>query len=373
MPERGDGSGSGLGLRGITASLTSFVRGDPDRRDPRLAAVLDGALAFALPLSRRFRGTTLREGMLLRGPSGWGEFAPFPDYDDASAARWLAAGIEAAWGDWPVPVRSTVPVNAIIPAVGPEDAAALTTSAVRDAGCSTVKVKVAEPGQSLGADDDRVGAVRAVLDDLLGPGQGLIRVDANGAWSVAEAVQALRELSRHDLEYAEQPCRTAEELREVRLQVSVPIAADELVRLAADPGSVRLAEIADVAVLKVPPLGGVWQALAVARTVGVPVVVSSALDSAVGLSAGIALAAALPELPYACGLGTGALLAADVVTTPLVPRAGVLPAGRVDPDTDAALAGRSRLSDSRARWWRHRLAAAWRAGAAEHVGHLVRP
>ncbi len=328
-------------------------------RDGRLADILHGAVPFALPMARRFRGTTVREGMLLRGPAGWGEFAPFPEYDASQCARWLAAAVEAAYVGWPVPV------NAIIPAVSADDAAALTRTAVLERGCTTVKVKVAEPGQGPGEDEARVAAVRDCLDAALGRGAGRIRIDANGAWSADAAVTALARLAHYDLEYVEQPCAALADLVEVRRRSGVPVAADESVRLAADPQAA--AASVDVIIIKVPPLGGVRPALQVAEAaaaVGTPAVVSGALDSCVGLSAGLALAGALPDLPYACGLGTGALLAADLVPEPVVPSGGQLAVVRHAPDLDALLAARERITPERAAWWRERLAGAWEAMAA---------
>ncbi|GAA3446809.1 hypothetical protein GCM10018955_62480 [Planomonospora venezuelensis] len=202
-----------------------------------------------------------------------------------------------------------------MPAVGPEQAHAM----VLRAGCGTVKVKVAEKGQPFAEDLARVGAVR----DALGPG-GRVRVDANGAWDVATAVARIAELDRFGLEYVEQPCATLEELAAVRRRVGVPIAADESIRRAEDPLRVRAAEAADIAVVKVQPLGGVAAALRVVEACGLPAVVSSAVETSVGLAAGVALAAALPELPYACGLGTLSLLEGDVVADPLVPAGGML-------------------------------------------------
>ncbi|KQP28074.1 O-succinylbenzoate synthase [Aeromicrobium sp. Leaf272] len=277
----------------------------------------------------RFRGISRREGVLLQGEAGWGEFSPFLDYDDAECVPWLASALEAAHQDWPDPVRDRVPVNATVPAVGPEQAAAI----VRASGASTAKVKVAERGQSLADDIARVEAVR----DALGPA-GRVRVDANGGWSVDDAVVAIRALDTvGTLEYVEQPCADVEELALVRRRVDVPVAADESIRRAADPYRVRDLEAADVAVLKVQPLGGVRACLRVAEEIGLPVVVSSAVESSVGLAAGVALAAALPELPYACGLGTTSLLGGDVTDAPLVPVDGWLTVRRVDVDP-AALA-----------------------------------
>lgn len=278
-----------------------------------------------LPLHVPFRGVREREVLLLRGPAGWGEFAPFLEYGDEEAARWLAAAVEAAWQGWPTPVRDRVPVNATVPAV-PADRVAEVLR--RFPGCTTAKVKVAQAGQSLSDDVGRVREVRAVL----GP-SGAVRVDANGGWSVAQARESLAALAPFGLEYAEQPCASVAELAELRTGgVPVLVAADESIRKAADPMRVALAGAADLVVLKVAPLGGVRAALGVAAACGLPVVVSSALDSAVGIAAGLALAAALPVLDHACGLATGSLLAADVTLRPLRPVGGVLPVGAVEPD-----------------------------------------
>lgn len=278
---------------------------------------------FRIPMRLRFRGVEHRSGVLLRGEAGWGEFSPFPEYGPAYASRWLAAAREAATVSFPTPRRERIPVNAAVPAVAPDTAADL----VRRSGCRTAKVKVAESGQDLADDLARVAAVREVL----GPA-GRLRVDANGAWDVATAALAITRLSRYDLEYVEQPVATLEELRDLRRRVDVPLAADESVRTAEDPMRIRAAGAADVLVLKVQPLGGVQRALEIAASAGLPVVVSSALETSVGLAAGVAFAAALPELPYACGLGTGLLLRGDVVTEPLVPVDGELAVRRPEPD-----------------------------------------
>ena len=273
---------------------------------------------YAIALRTRFRGITVREGMLLHGAAGWGEWSPFLDYEPAVAEPWLRCAEEAAAGDWPEPVRDVVPVNVTVPAVGPEQAHAI----VAAGGCTTAKVKVAEPGQDLADDQARLEAVR----DALG-GAGRVRIDANGAWSVDDAVAAIGILDKAagGLEYVEQPCASVEELAAVRRAVDVPIAADESIRRAEDPYRVRDLEAADIAVLKVQPLGGVRACLRIAGEIGLPVVVSSALETSVGIAAGLALAGALPELPYACGLATVQLLTADLVTDPLLPEEGVLP------------------------------------------------
>lgn len=285
---------------------------------------IDVLRPFQIGMRVRFRGVTERAGVLLHGPEGWGEFSPFPEYGDAYAARWLAAAREAATVAWPAAVRASVPVNSIVPAVGPAQAAEM----VRAAGCHTAKVKVAEAGQNLADDVERVAAVR----DALGP-DGKIRIDANGGWDVASAALAITRLAPFGLEYVEQPCVTLEELRDLRRRIDIPVAVDELIRTAEDPAAVVAAGAADVLVLKVQPLGGVWRALEVADALRLPVVVSSALETSVGLAAGLALAAALPELPYACGLGTQTLLRTDVTSDPLVPVGGALTVRRPAPDS----------------------------------------
>ncbi len=319
---------------------------------PELGDLLGTVRVVALPMRVRFRGLEVREAALVRGPSGWGEFAPFPEYGPVEASRWLAAAVESAWAEWPEPVRAFVPVNATVPAVDPAEVPGVLA---RFPGCRTAKVKVAERGQRPQDDVDRVAAVR----DALGAG-GRIRVDANGAWGVEEAADVIGRLSASDLEYAEQPCATVEELRDLRVLlarrgVDVAVAADESVRKAEDPLRVRDLEAADLVVVKVAPLGGVRRALEVVEECGLPAVVSSAVDTSVGTAAGVALAAALPALDHACGLGTVALLGGDVATPSLLPDDGRLPVRRVD--ADPGLLDRWEAPAERVAWWHSRVAA----------------
>ncbi len=302
---------------------------------------------FSIAMRTRFRGITVREGVLLRGAAGWGEWSPFLDYDAEVAEPWLRCAEEAAAGDWPAPLRDRVPVNVTVPAVGPEQAHAI----VLAGGCTTAKVKVAEPGQTLADDQARLEAVR----DALG-GAGAVRIDANGGWSVDEAVGAIGVLDRSagGLEYAEQPVASVEDLAVVRRRVGVPIAADESIRRAADPYRVRDLEAADIAVLKVQPLGGVRACLRIAEDIGLPVVVSSALETSVGIAAGVALAAALPTLPYACGLATVQLFHGDVVVESLLPIDGWLPVGV--PVVDERLLAQASAAPERVAHWEARLA-----------------
>lgn len=303
-----------------------------------LADILDRLHVVALPMRVRFRGITTREVALIDGPAGWGEFGAFVEYRPAEAAHWLAAGVEAAYRPLPEVVRTRIPINATVPAVTPDEVPAVLA---RFPGARTAKVKVAEPGQTLADDVARVDAVRAAMDT--------VRVDANGGWTVEQAVAAARALTAEGpLEYLEQPCRTVAELAEVRRRVEVPVAADESIRKADDPLHVVRSGAADVAVLKVAPLGGVHAMLRIAAQIDIPVVVSSALDSAVGIGAGLVAAGCLPALGHACGLGTGGLFVDDVAE-PVVPVDGCLPAAPVRPDPDrlAALAA----PPDRRQWW----------------------
>lgn len=313
---------------------------------PPLTDLLADAHVVSLPMRVRFRGITVREAIVFRGPAGWGEFGPFPEYGDAEAALWLRSAVESAWVGPPPAIRATVPVNATVPAVAPNDVPAVLA---RFPGARTAKVKVGERGQTLAADVARVAAVRDHI--------GTVRVDANGAWTVDDATRALDALTAGGpLEYAEQPCATVEELVELRRRVPhVRVAADESIRRADDP--IRVARMGglDIAVVKVAPLGGMRRLLSLAHELaefGVPIVVSSALDSAIGMNAGIAAAAALPELELACGLGTGGLFTDDIAptrelvdgsftTTPLAPEPARLHRLAAPPD--------------RVQWWHHRL------------------
>jgi o-succinylbenzoate synthase len=337
---------------------------------PSAEELLAHAVAVSLPMTVRFRGTTRREALLLRGPVGWAEFSPFPEYGDKESSRWLAAAIEAGWQGWPEPVRDTVPVNATVPAVPAEDVERVL--AKYGEGIAAVKVKVAEhrPGGGLvagshRADLDRVRRVRELLP------RAAVRVDANGGWTVAEAVAMLTELQDVDLEYAEQPVPGIRRLARVRRMlrergVGTAIAADEAVRKETDPLAVAQAGAADLLVVKVQPLGGVHRAAAIVEAAGLDAVVSSALDTSVGLAGGAALAAHLPRLPFACGLGTGALFAQDVCEPAWTPSGGVLPApGMRAPEPDPALLDAVRADAQTHAWWEARVRGAHAVLAAQ--------
>lgn len=272
---------------------------------------------FNIPLQVPFRGVTSRRGGVLKGPHGWGEWSPFPGYGAFSD---MTAAYTSAFEPWPAAVRDSIPVHVTVPALGPEEAAAM----VRASGCADAKVKVAE-----GDDEARVEAVR----DALGP-HGRLVVDANGAWEVDEAIRNIRRLYRYSVDLVEQPVRGYMAMAKVRKAVEVPLAADEL---ASSIGAVRrIVEVgsADVLVIKLQCVGGMQSALRLREECDLPMIVSNLIETSVGVSAGVALAAALPELPFPCGLGTVPLLGGDLVVDSLVPVCGRIAVRRPEVDED---------------------------------------
>lgn len=299
--------------------------------------------------------------MLLQGPAGWAEFAPFPEYSAAESASWWGAALEAGWSGLGAARREAIPVNATVPAVPPAGVEDVLHRFGELGSIPAVKVKVAEPGQQLEDDVARFREVRRLLP------QAGMRADANGGWSVEEAARAVAELAEvagEALEYIEQPVAGIEPLADLREHldrrgISVRIAADEAVRKAEDPLRVARLGAAEVIVVKAAPLGGVGAAARIVAEAGLDAVVSSALDTSVGLTSGLALAARLDQLPYACGLGTVALLARDVVEEPLTPAGGSLRVpvqrGRITAPSPSPQALREyAVSPERRRWWMHR-------------------
>lgn len=318
---------------------------------PALTDLLASARVVSLPLRTKFRGVVDREVMLFEGPNGWAEWSPFLEYPDEEAAVWLSAAIEFAYGGMPTLHRDRIAVNATLPAVTPDQVERVLA---RYGTFGTVKIKVAEPGQTPGQDVDRIVAVRKLYPDAK------IRLDANGGWSPELSFSFIKALAGQgiELEYLEQPCKTIDELARLRQMIAessfnVPIAADESVRKASDPMAVVEAEAADILVLKAAPLGGVSRALEIARGAGLPVVVSSALDSSVGISMGAHLAAALPDLRFDCGLATASLLAGDVTREPLLPVDGFIDVRRVEIDQQKL--DIFEAEDHRIDWWVDRL------------------
>ena len=333
--------------------------------NPALTELLSSARVVSLPLRTRFRGVVDREAMLFQGPNGWAEWSPFLEYSDEESAVWLAAAIEFAYGDLPAIQREAVPVNATLPAVAPDQVEKVLS---RFGDFATVKIKVAESGQSFEEDLQRVQAVRNIYP------AARIRLDANGGYSVEAAMTMASALfdGGVSLDYLEQPVKTIAEMAELKLRLSkagigsaqangVKIAADESVRKVSDPMAVVQADAADILVLKAAPLGGITRAMAIAKQAALPVVISSALDSSVGLSMGAHLAAALPihsssepgGLAFDCGLGTAALLAGDITREPLIPVDGFIEVRRVAVDEQKLDVFEA--EDHRIDWWIDRL------------------
>jgi len=310
----------------------------------------------ALPLKSKFRGITVREVALFQGPAGWGEFAPFLEYDDRESSTWLLSAIDAATNPAPMAHRGFIKVNATLPALN--NAKEIEELLESFAGCDTVKIKV---GENLGEDIVRVARVRALLP------KAKLRLDVNGGWNVAEALIALYEIYEEvgQLEYVEQPCATLEELRELKakLVIDLKIAGDEVIRKAKDPFAINLQDAVDILMLKVAPLGGITRAREIGAHHKLPMVVSSALDSAVGISYGLQLAASLPSLDYACGLATGQLLSADIAELPL--KNGELAVHSVSPD--AELLAKYAVPVERLTWWKERTKRAFYAGAESEI------
>jgi len=320
-----------------------------------LDSILESIHVLALPTKTDFRSIRVREVALFQGRAGWGEFSPFLEYGAKECVPWLVSGIEAALVQAPLPKRQQIPVNATLPALNSREEIATVLSWYP--GCTSVKIKV---GANLSEDLARIAIVRELLPTAK------IRVDVNGNWSVDYALAAIKDMyAGGELEYIEQPCRTLDELRELkgRLEVPVLIAGDEVIRKSANPLALDLRGTIDIVMLKVAPLGGIKRSLEIAKTHGLPVVVSSALDSAVGISYGLKLAATLPELNYACGLATGELLKNDVATLPIID--GVIAVKSVVPDSVAL--NEYAISPERLSWWRNRIRETWHAGAQEWV------
>lgn len=320
-----------------------------------LDSILESLRVVALPTKTDFRSVKVREVALVEGAEGWGEFSPFIEYEPEECVPWLVSAVEAVTVTPPEMLRTKIEVNATMPEINGRENIAEVLSWFP--GCTTVKIKV---GADLRKDLSRV----AIVSDLAPMAR--IRIEANGLWSVEKAAQAINEMyDICDLEYVEQPCNSLDDLRELKKKIgsSVLIAGDEVLRKAHDPMLVDLHDAIDILLLKVAPLGGIKKSMEIAAHHGKPVVVSSALDSAVGISYGLKLAAALPFLNYACGLGTGSLLSADVATLPIVD--GMMMVNSVVPDK--ANLEKYSISPDRLDWWRTRVRETWSAGAKDWI------
>ena len=308
--------------------------------------ILGTAKVLSIPMRTKFRGLTTREILLFEGPNGWAEWSPFTEYEDEEASIWLKAAIEWAFGDIPKTDVKTIKVNATLPAVKDVQIALEPFGKFE-----VVKIKVAEPGQTLQDDLDRIHQVREHYPDAR------IRLDANGNWDIETALKIAKTIHQENvpLEYLEQPVRTIAEMAELKLKLqefNIKIAADESVRKVSDPLAVAQANAADILVLKVAPLGGINNALVIAKEAGLPVVVSSALETSVGISMGAHLAALLGS-EYASGLGTAALLATDVTDAPLIPVYGQILVKRIHPIEDCFI--KVKALPERMKWWMDRL------------------
>ena len=304
-------------------------------------SLLDTMRVVALPMKTNFRGINLREVALFKGEFGWGEFSPFLEYSNEESAPWLASAIEAATKPRPKFHRNSVKVNGTIPALNdPKDIEGIVNSFP---GVNTFKVKV---GDNLSEDIARLAKVRALHP------HAALRIDVNGNWSVGEAITNLRAIYENlgALEYVEQPCATVEELRELKekLQVNIPIAGDEVLRKARDPFEIDLSDAVDILMLKVQPLGGIVRAHKLAEHHKLPVVVSSAIESAVGVNYGLILAASFPELNFDCGLGTGSLLATNVAELPIID--GQIHIREFEPEFSG-----HEVVPERYEWWKNRV------------------
>ncbi len=300
-----------------------------------LDLILDSLRVISLPTKTNFRGINHREVALFEGPQGWAEFSPFLEYGDSECAPWLACAIEAATVAAPTPLRSSIKVNATMPALNGESEVARILATFP--GCSTVKIKV---GTNHEQDLARIASVRKLQPEAK------IRIDVNGLWSVDQATKFLEVCG--DIEYVEQPCATVEELRELKKRINVTIVGDEILRKSNNPFEVDLQGAVDVLMLKVQPLGGIVRANKLAQHHKLPVVVSSALESAVGISYGLKLAASIPDLNYACGLATGSLLSSNVAELEI--NAGEIAVSNVVPSFTGL-----ETSAERYEWWKNRI------------------
>ena len=297
--------------------------------------LLESLRVVALPMKTSFRGITVREVALIKGEYGWGEFSPFLEYDDAESAPWLASAIEAATQPKPKLYRTEVAVNGTIPALNDKEELERVVNSLP--GVTTFKVKV---GSNADEDIARINALRALRPNAS------FRIDANGLLSVEQAVSLLQLVG--DIEYIEQPCATIEELRELKKQINVKIVGDEVLRKAKDPFAIDLSGAVDYLMLKVQPLGGIKRAHQLAAHHKLPVVVSSALESAVGINYGLTLAASFADMNFDCGLGTGSLLAKNVAELPIVD--GKIAISDVVPDFEGL-----DVSADRYEWWKNRI------------------
>ena len=315
---------------------------------PTLDDLLGTARVVILPLRISVQGGFTREAMLFEGPNGWTEFSPFPASSDEESVTWLRAAIDFGWGPLHPQLRGSIAVNATLPVVGKDDVRSILD---QYPGCRNVKVKVGGSAKSLDDDAARVKAAR----EYFGP-SAKVWIDAGGAWKVDEAESAIHRLAEYDLEYVEQPCASLADCAAVRERIKsagILVAVDASLGEASDPRSVARSDAADLLVIKAQPLGGVTASLDLIKAAGIPVVISGALDTSVGESMGVYLAASVPDLAFDSGVGSAALLKGDVTADPLTPRDGQVEVRRITPDPD--LLTKYAAPDDRRGWWQERL------------------
>ena len=305
----------------------------------------------SIPVKANFRGINFREIALFEGPAGWSEFSPFIEYSNKESSTWLKAAIEGATKEPPKPIRDQVEINATLPNVK--------VSEVKDLlagfnGCNTIKIKINdfETDQAL------------LIECLKEVPKAKFRLDVNGGWALEEAianVQSYEKAFGSLIEYIEQPCTDFADLNSLRNSTGIKIAVDESIRKYLAGDLTKIKEVADIAIIKWAPTGGFDAALEVIEKIGLPVVISSALDSSVGISHGLSLAEAVPNLYGACGLGTVCLLEGDVTSNPLMPINGIIKNRKVIPDRIEEFKAES----GRQKWWQDRANAVYEGGNFE--------
>ena len=321
----------------------------------KLGEVFRNHCVVSIPTKTNFRGIQYREAFLFKGSAGWSEFSPFLEYGAEESARWLSAAIEGAYTPWPELQRNSIAINATLPRI-PADQVA--TFLENYPGCTTIKMKV----DNFESDADRLEAVLDCIPDAK------IRLDVNGGWNLGEARTHLYNYFMqfgNIFEYIEQPCSSLEDLAILKSEIPIKIAADESIRKFIGSDFSDLKNIADIAIIKWAPSGGMSEARKLIDSIGLPAVISSAVDTAVGISHGLALAASLPQLDYACGLGTTALLTGDVVSSRPIPVAGELNVGLVEPEPE--LLQRYAADSDRVEWWENRVTEIWNSYVSQEV------
>ena len=294
----------------------------------------------SIPVKNTFRGIKSREIALFEGPAGWSEFSPFLEYDNKQSATWMKAALEAATKPAPTPLRNEVMVNATLPNIKPGEVEKVLSNFD---GCTTIKIKI----------NDFTIDKELLIESLKHVPNARFRLDINGGWTLDEAIVNLKNYEGEFaglIDYVEQPCIDIADLKVLKNETGIKIAVDESIRKFLGSDLTKLKDVADIAVIKWAPSGGINAALDLIKQISLPVVVSSALDSSVGISHGLALACAIPNLYGACGLATVALLEGDVTSDSLLASKGVIANHKVTPDRISEF----KVDNQRQKWWQDR-------------------